>query len=828
MIHQKYELSSDSLDLCKGKLVPGIVATWGEIVGDIENQADLVEYVNSHGGGGNAEWGSITGTITDQEDLMTLLDDYATQEWVEGKGYLVSADLSQYATRQWVTGRGYITSDALDGYATETWVGQQGYITSAALSGYATEQWVGQQGYIDQIKTVNNQSLVGEGNIEISGLTQEQEDAVDMLINHEGGVLYTRELLPYTTSRYTVGVGDSSFQRFMFNLGGDIYCIGSQNLFKWNEIDFNFDRLFTLSSFNWQPLWMDATGRVYMGYGYEVNMTTGQVDSIDLGDVASYYYHYGDNMHNIFTGKNGIYLVNYEKAFKFNETNQEFDEITLSNPDSLDLGYIISLKLVEYEGHLVMVFDGRMYEFNEYDDRVEVVEVQQPYFPLLNFNNDNIDSQYFHKIGSDYLYLKEYIHSKLDNGQWTHIEIKDPDGISIQYYWGPGVNQGEYLMGYNNASTYDVLVTVAGDGYDSMNWTKVSSLAVDLTSMQTVKGAKTFESTINARGGLQITNVNAYSNDTVLLLAKNRTEAASMSFLVPGLFTLNGVDIATTQDCIMNRETLYTGPRFTGVCSYPYGYNRENFWTTPAGRLFSTESWGLNTYEFDGDEFTQIYPSTAIPGNVRKVVTSGGDLYGCYNGWLYKWDDANATWQTVCECQYDDLWTVGSTIRQGSDNKLVNDEWVSDPVQDYKGPYSELVGGYVYVHADNKIYRYEESNKTYTELGSYTDWGTNNWFVFEDELYYTGADNVVYKIDFSRVGSGNDLNVPTDIVCNEYAQFYGKYGDYLYTAMNNGMFGYTYDVNETVPEPDTSTDTTYVLKATVQDGEVTYEWVPEV
>lgn len=149
MIHQKYELSSDGLDLCKGKLVPGVVATWGEIVGDIENQADLVEYVNSHGGGGNAEWGSITGTITDQEDLMTLLDDYATKDWVEGKGYLVSADLSQYATRQWVTGRGYITSDALNGYATETWVGQQGYITSSALSGYATESWVENKGYTD-------------------------------------------------------------------------------------------------------------------------------------------------------------------------------------------------------------------------------------------------------------------------------------------------------------------------------------------------------------------------------------------------------------------------------------------------------------------------------------------------------------------------------------------------------------------------------------------------------------------------------------------------------------------------------------------------------
>lgn len=84
---KKYELSTTGIDACKGKLVPGIVATWGEIVGDITKQQDLVDYVESHGGGGDAVWGSITGDIEDQEDLNNLLDDYALKEWVEGQDY---------------------------------------------------------------------------------------------------------------------------------------------------------------------------------------------------------------------------------------------------------------------------------------------------------------------------------------------------------------------------------------------------------------------------------------------------------------------------------------------------------------------------------------------------------------------------------------------------------------------------------------------------------------------------------------------------------------------------------------------------------------------
>ena len=70
------------------------------------------------------------------------LDGYATEKWVEAKGYITSdevpetPELDGYATEEWVEDwvedKGYITSEGvdLDGYATEEWVEAKGYITS--------------------------------------------------------------------------------------------------------------------------------------------------------------------------------------------------------------------------------------------------------------------------------------------------------------------------------------------------------------------------------------------------------------------------------------------------------------------------------------------------------------------------------------------------------------------------------------------------------------------------------------------------------------------------------------------------------------------------
>ena len=106
-----------------------------------------------------------------------------TEEWVENYSYSkqeVDSKLDQKADKTEIP--------SLTGYATETWV--DGKLTGYAkkteipsLTGYATELWVQNQGYLTEyqpLKTINGQSIVGEGNIEIeggSGVTIEQVDA---------------------------------------------------------------------------------------------------------------------------------------------------------------------------------------------------------------------------------------------------------------------------------------------------------------------------------------------------------------------------------------------------------------------------------------------------------------------------------------------------------------------------------------------------------------------------------------------------------------------------------------------------------------------------
>ena len=131
-------------------------------------------------------WGSITGNITDQTDLVDYVTgkDNEIKTWVESQSYLTSLSLNGYATESWVTNQGYITSIP-DTFATKDWVSSQGYLTEhqdlssyalkseiPSLDGYATETWVESKGYLTEhqtLKTINGESIVGEGNIVITG-----------------------------------------------------------------------------------------------------------------------------------------------------------------------------------------------------------------------------------------------------------------------------------------------------------------------------------------------------------------------------------------------------------------------------------------------------------------------------------------------------------------------------------------------------------------------------------------------------------------------------------------------------------------------------------
>lgn len=80
-------------------------------------------------------------------------------------------DLSDYYTKQESDARYQTEGDYLTKASGDTLYQPVGnYLSGNALSGYATEQWVENKGYLTEhqpIKTINNEQLVGYGNIDI-------------------------------------------------------------------------------------------------------------------------------------------------------------------------------------------------------------------------------------------------------------------------------------------------------------------------------------------------------------------------------------------------------------------------------------------------------------------------------------------------------------------------------------------------------------------------------------------------------------------------------------------------------------------------------------
>ena len=116
---------------------------------------------------------------------------FATEQWVESKGYLTEHQTLKTINGETITGSG----DIKVGGATETWVEEKistkvdrndvyvkdeidtqintlrGEIPST--DGFATEQWVESKGYLtehQQLKTINGETITGSGNINVSGV----------------------------------------------------------------------------------------------------------------------------------------------------------------------------------------------------------------------------------------------------------------------------------------------------------------------------------------------------------------------------------------------------------------------------------------------------------------------------------------------------------------------------------------------------------------------------------------------------------------------------------------------------------------------------------
>ena len=114
-----------------------------------------------------AAWGEIHGDINQQVDLKNLLDTEISgvETWVNSQGFAKVSELPSltgYATETWVNSQGFAKESdipSLTGYATETWVNSQGFAHQSdipSLTGYATETWVESRGYLTEHQSLDS------------------------------------------------------------------------------------------------------------------------------------------------------------------------------------------------------------------------------------------------------------------------------------------------------------------------------------------------------------------------------------------------------------------------------------------------------------------------------------------------------------------------------------------------------------------------------------------------------------------------------------------------------------------------------------------------
>ena len=188
---KKYTLLGTNINKPKIKLNP--TAAWGEIHGDINQQVDLKNLLATEISGVET-WVNSQGFA--KESDVPSLTGYATEIWVESKGYLTEhQSLDNYALKsdipsldgyvqetnlktingESIVGSGDIVIEATggvteewvnsQGFATETWVESKGYALKSdipSLTAYATMDWVEGKGYLTEHHSLDTYALKSE------------------------------------------------------------------------------------------------------------------------------------------------------------------------------------------------------------------------------------------------------------------------------------------------------------------------------------------------------------------------------------------------------------------------------------------------------------------------------------------------------------------------------------------------------------------------------------------------------------------------------------------------------------------------------------------
>ena len=929
------------IEINRNKLIPAKTANWGEITGDISAQKDLMSKLS-----GYASAADLSSYATEE---WVDSKQFATEAWVEGQGYIDADGLSSYATKSWVSEQGYITSEALSGLATESWVetnflssvpegyatkswvsdqgyltsvpsefatkswvSEQGYITSEALSGYATESWVSSQGFTtsSSFKTVNNESIVGEGNIEVGGLTPEQEEDISILDidnKRKGYLKYEASTKPYTAMFMDRGTEffDDNAPAWVYKINNEVYGINWLNpeviapetdphiyIYKFNTNTFQFEHILDQND---QPiyvngdvpdvptmetphfLWEDNQHRVYFSVTHKVDLTTGTFTLWPITDV-SHVKSYNGNKNNIVKIDGSIYLLDNQtihansRAYIFNNETQQFD--TYGTGKSF-VGYTSTwYRWVFYYNGVPYFTDPnsstsstlRLLYFKITDSNISCSSWKSPW------TNAPLPVTYQSAEGNTLYISGDRISSIVKNGvtyyvliYGSDVWILDNDGQSDYWrrltnfvkfepysYNTNGVEIGSFILGHGTdaSAQHKILVWNFTDDFilDNTYWdgsleSRLSTAegdivtledriddCVDLSSSQTISGTKTFDA-VNVTS-LGVNSIHHNTDITHVDLNNcDMTVIDSIKLTVPCEFTVNDKNIATTDDCILNRSVLpYGGESVTVLEPDPTGVSYTNKFTTHTGRLFYSSSDG--DYEFDGTQWNLLSGRLLtgvqiVESDIRKAGTKTFFVYG-YGGPVYLWDDVNTQFTQIVSNTPGEVWISGDgELRSKDIYKLVENNgvwsWVEDIVPDYKYGVTYYVNGNVYVLCeDGLVYQYNESTKTYTRLGSYSV-KSRSFTAIEDILIL--YDGKVFKVDFSKVGIVDNLMTLTTIPYTDSLCFYGEYnGHVYYNSETGGRLNYCYGIGESLPEVP-NTNGTYVLKAVRTSSGVTYSWV---
>ena len=403
------------LNLNKNKLIPAteIIAYWGEIKGDISKQTDLVE-------------------------LTTDLDT-SIKGWVSEQGYLTEhQDLSSYALKSEIP--------SLNGYATENWVESKGYVTAETLpEGIATESWVQSQGYISD---PNN-------------------DLVPLFNKQNGYLKYEPALIVESMSNKMLSVPKidaTNVNILCNNIGDNVYLFNPlrNKFFGFNFETFKFDSYKFISSempSGMYPMWVDSWNIVHYGNSYilniDDNLRTVGIENQDLG--GDFQYHSGSMKSNIIKKDGVVYMIslNNNCAYIFNEETQYFDSsipVRGTFPSNTFYRY-----LSEFEGHWIYD-EGKeqtelVFHLDEAEPYVEWVTLPERLFPgawSYEYEGKTINETT----------RGVFVHPVINNGvtEYYNFGYKNPVMYKL-------VNGAWEIVGYNQ-NVYGMKTTAAGCTYN--------------------------------------------------------------------------------------------------------------------------------------------------------------------------------------------------------------------------------------------------------------------------------------------------------------------------------------------------------------------------